>query len=146
MTGGGAPGDRNGRSAFENAEGPEAEKAKVDYANRATDLVFDYLKDQKNNPDQKLLDDLGWTKEDLARFLERWEQAKREARDNPQAKQELDEALRSLGLRPQGDKVRREATRSDNRRGLGDVGGVGGPPPKYLDQFRAFKKGAARAK
>ena len=93
-----------------------------------------------------MLDDLGWTKDDLAQFLSRWEAAKKEAASSKKAKGELDEALRSLGLRPQNDKLRRGDVKSDNVRGLNDVGPQSAPPSKYLDQFRAFKKGAARAK
>lgn len=146
VTGGGKPSDSTGRSKFADAQGPAAEKARLDYAKNATDLVLEYLKDQKDNPDQELLDDLGWSKDDLQRFLARWADAKREAADNPQAQRDLDESLRSLGLRAGQDKVRRAEVRNDNNRGLGDVGPTSGPPAKYLDQFRAFKKGAARAK
>lgn len=144
VTGGGKPSESSGRSQFADAAGPAAEKAKIDYAKDATDLVLEYLKDQKDQPDQQLLDELGWTKEDLDRFLKKWAEAKREAAENPSAKRDLDEALRSLGLRPTKDTVRRAEARSDNQRGLGDVGPTSGPPSKYLEQFRAFKKGAAR--
>lgn len=146
VTGGGKPSEQHGKSRFADAEGPAAEKARLDYAREATDLVLEYLKDQKDQPDQELLDDLGWTSEDLKQFLAKWEAAKRDAAVNPGGQRELDEALRSLGLRPSQDKLRRGETRSDNVRGLGDVGPTSGPPSKYLEQFRAFKKGAARGK
>ncbi|HTN77956.1 MAG TPA: hypothetical protein VL096_22045, partial [Pirellulaceae bacterium] len=147
VTGGGLPGEQGGDSPLADAEAPAAEAAKIDYARQATDLVLDYLKDQKEQPDQQLLDELGWSKEDLKQFLSRWEAAQREAKADPNAKQELDEALRSLGLRPRADTLRRGATRSDNQRGLGDVNNAtGAPPSKYLEQFKAFKKGAARGK
>jgi plastocyanin len=146
VTGGGKPSDNNGKSKYADAEGPAAEKAKLDYAASATDLVLEYLKNSKDKPDQELLDDLGWTQEDMQRFLQRWSEAKREAAEDPKTKGELDESLRSLGLRAAKDKLRRAETKNDNNRGLGDVGPTSGPPPKYLEQFRAFKKGAAREK
>jgi hypothetical protein len=144
--GGKASDNDNEPPPSQGGEAPEAEKAKIDYAREATDLVIDYLKDQKDRPDQELLDELNWTKDDLEKFLARWQEAKREAATDPQQKSELDEALRSLGLRPQGDKLRSAEAKSDDRRGLGDVGPTGGPPAKYQKQFNAFKKGAARGK
>jgi hypothetical protein len=145
VTGGGQPYDQSASHPYE-GDAPAAEAAKIDYAQRATDLVIDYLKDQKDQPSKELLDDLNWSKEDLQRFLSRWEEAKRAAAQDENAKRELNEALRSLGLRPQADVLRRGQAKSDNVRGLGDVGPSSAPPTKYLDQFRAFKKGAARAK
>lgn len=146
VNGGGQLGDQQGESPLKDAEVPPAEKAKIDYARQATDLVIEYLKDQKEQPDQELLNELGWSQEDLKQFLSRWEAAKREAAGDKKSEQELNEALRSLGLRPQNDKLRRAEVKSDNVRGLGDVGPTSGPPSKYLEQFRAFKKGAARGK
>lgn len=145
VTGGGTPYDQSGSTPYE-GDAPAAEAAKIDYARQATDLVLDYLKDQEDQPSDELLEELNWSKEDLQRFISRWEEAKRAAAQDEAAKRELSEALRSLGLRPPSDQLRRSESKSDNLRGLGDVGPSSTPPQKYLDQFRAFKKGAARAK
>ncbi len=43
---------------------------------------------------------MGWNKDDLQAFLDRWEKAKEEAARDPNKKRELDESLRALGLTP----------------------------------------------
>ena len=55
------------------------------------------------SPTRKLLDSLGgWSREDLERFTKRWRAMKKAAKESgsPQAKHDLDNALRSLGLGP----------------------------------------------
>src|SRR5207248_5541766 len=83
---------------------PEGDEANLEYARKQTDLVLEKLSDQLNRKkvDDRLLKELGWTQEDLSRFVARWRQRKEAAqRDDPAgeaAKRELDDALRSLGL------------------------------------------------
>jgi hypothetical protein len=70
-------------------------------------------------------------------------QAAREGGEDQQA--ELDDALRSLGLRPSGQNRRRGPGRDDQLRGMRDAGSRSRPPAEFLQQFDAYKKGAARA-
>ena len=143
-TGGGLPGDRPIGAPPENPEVPAGDAANLDYANRATDLVLEYLRDQQDNPDRELLDELGWSPADLKSFLARWQKLKQAAVEDTRAKGELDESLRSLGIHPTKDTKRAGGQRTDDVRGLRESGIDSKPPPSYQDQFRAFKKGASR--
>ena len=62
-----------------------------------------------------------------------------------QTARELDEALKSLGLRDPANKKRAGGKVSDNQRDLRDAGNRSSAPPKYRDLFDAFRKGAARS-
>ena len=124
-------------------DGPEANQA---YARKATDLALEYLKNQRENPDPKLLKELGWTPEELNAFVNRWEALKRDAKENPARRQELDSTLESLGLRPARDIKRRTTTRSDGAGGNQDAGNRSAPPASYQDQINAFRKGVSRSR
>src|SRR5262249_46809100 len=103
--GGGEPGGVTNPSSSIKGETPDGDAANLDYARKQTDLVLDKLSDQlnKNKVDDHLLKELGWNRDDLRRFVERWQQRKEAAQKNDpagdEAKRELDDALRSLGLR-----------------------------------------------
>ncbi|MFM7073980.1 MAG: hypothetical protein ACKO38_19510 [Planctomycetota bacterium] len=128
-------------------QGPVAEgdAANLDYANRATDLVLDYLKDQKDAPNQELLDRLGWSADDLRKFVNRWETLKRGANEpDPAARRELSDSLRSLGLRPAADRRRSVNAANDTLRGNRDAGGRSDPPAKYQERFNAYRRGAGQ--
>lgn len=143
--GGGVAG--NPPSARRPADGrvAEGEEANLDYANRATDLVLDYLKDQKEAPNQELLDRLGWSAEDLRKFVNRWEALKRSAIEpDPSTRRELSDSLRSLGLRPATDRRRAVNASNDVLRGNRDAGGRSDPPAKYQERFNAYRRGAGQ--
>jgi len=134
-----APGERDWKVA-------DGDTANLEYAQQATDLVIDYLKDQRDQPDPELLRDLGWSVDELRSFIDRWETLKKSAREGTPAEQKnLADSLRSLGLRSPTDSARRERTSSDRLRGLQESGIDSAPPAAYRDAFRAFKKGTARA-
>lgn len=118
----------------------DTEAENLEYAKKSTDLALKYLKDQKDNPDPELLKKLGWTKDDLNAFLQRWESLKSSAKEGGEAKEELNDAYRSLGLRPATDKRRSAATGDDALRGNRDAGARREPPPGYAEQFKAFRK------
>lgn len=145
-TGGGLPSDNETTSAIDKAlDVPPGDDANLEYTRRATDMVLEYLKDQQENPDQKLLDELGWTEKELGDFLKRWQQLKQGVAEGDTGKRELDESLRSLGLRSSRDRVRQGTAESDGTTGLRDAGSQTAPPPAYQKLFEAFKKGAARS-
>jgi hypothetical protein len=130
---------------------PTDDKANLDYAKRATDLALDHLRNQLKDgqPDQELLDRLGWSKEDLQRLLSRWEKLEREASQpgpqNLKAQEKLKEAISSLGLK-RPTRVKRDASRADDTaRGLRDAARTT-PPPEYADDYEAFKRSTSRAK
>jgi hypothetical protein len=146
VTGGGAPSD----GAVDNSlppsgpkgEVPEGDEANEAYAKKATDLALKHLRDQQDNPDPELLKELNFTKDELRAFLDRWDAMKKAAERSPEAAERLDEAYKSLGIRPASDKRRGAGTRTDNMRDLRDSGGRSDPPSSYADQFRSFRKGA----
>lgn len=128
---------------------PENADVNLEYAKKATDLALETLRDQKGQPDAELLDRLGWTPEDLQRFLARWEAMKRAAAQDgaagEEAQRSLNETLESLGLRPTNTMLRRGGVESDQQRGLRDAGHRTAPPPEYQKLFEAYLKGAGRA-
>ncbi len=122
---------------------PGADDANLDYARRATDFALDRLKDQlsEENPDPELLRKLGWSRDQLRQFVQRWEQLKSQARE-PAAQQtgaqrELDTALRRLGLQPRGASRDRGQTEQDEDRDLRRGRRID-PPRKWSEAFRIF--------
>ena len=121
------------------------EDPNLEYARQQTNLALEYLEDQLANekPDQELLDRLGWTRADLEEFARRWRQmrqvAGRQGADGNDAKAELDEALRSLGLRPRSTELEGGQSEQDQFRGMKDSRRFD-PPPKWRDLFEAYTK------
>jgi hypothetical protein len=133
------------------AEGtvPQGDEANLEYARKQTDLVLEKLADQLNRRDidEELLEELGWSEEDLRQFVERWQSLKESAeRSDPSAgaaQRELDEALRSLGLRrgPHQQGPLKEDTLRDLREGY-----RGTVPLEYQERLRAYNQGVSRAR
>jgi hypothetical protein len=130
-------------------EAPPGDAANLEYARKQTDLVLDKLADQLNRKrvDKDMLEQLGWTEDDLRRFVERWQQRKDAAqRNNPAgeaARRELDDALRSLGLRRGA--LRQSTVSDDTQRDLRQ--GYRGPVPlEYQERLRAYNQGVSRAR
>jgi hypothetical protein len=147
--GGGQPGGAIDPQPSITGSAPEGDEANLEYARKQTDLVLEKLSDQlkRNKVDDKLLKELGWTKEDLNRFISRWQQRKEAAqRDDPSgeaAKRELDDALRSLGLRRGA--MKQSAVKDDTMRDLKQ--GYRGPVPlEYQERLRAYNQGVSRAR
>ncbi len=134
----------------EYAEQPDNEEAKEDEANlkfaqQQTDLVLERLDDQlaKKKVDAELLKSLGWSEAELRQFVNRWKALKartgNEGEDGEKARQELDGALRSLGLRQQGPTRVRAASQADKLR-VNDSYRAR-PPIEYADRVREYSKG-----
>ena len=121
-----------------------AEKANLEYADKTTDMVLEYLDRQRDQPDPELLKKLNWSPEDLRKFSDRWRAAKEQARKTPEKKEELDAALRALGLRSPDQKVNRLKDKDDNLRGMQESGGRLRPPESIREQFEAFRKAAGK--
>lgn len=146
--GGGQPGNAVNPQPTTTGSAPEGDAANLEYARKQTDLVLEKLSDQlnKNKVDDRMLKELGWTRDDLQRFVERWRQRKDAAqRDDAKgeaAKRELDDALRSLGL--QREKLQQNAVQKDSMRDLKQ--GYRGPVPlEYQERLRAYNQGVSRA-
>ncbi len=129
---------------------PRADDANLEYTQKATDLVLRRLQDQldRRQVDPKLLDKLGWSADDLKRFVERWQRLKQAAQgpaaEAQQARDDLRRALRSLGLRP--DQVRRVGPTKTDRLGNLREGQQVPVPPDYEEQLRAYRKALSRVR
>jgi hypothetical protein len=128
---------------------PPGDEANLEYARKQTDLVLETLSEQlkRKKVDNELLDELGWSEDDLRKFVERWQERKQAARQDDTtgdaAQRELDEALRSLGLRrgPLRQGPLREDTLRDLRQGY-----RGAVPLEYQERLRAYNQGVSRAR
>jgi hypothetical protein len=152
---GGAPTGDGGRTGTDGSaspsEGvvPEGDAANLEYARKQTDLVLDKLADQlkKKQVDKNLLEQLGWTEEELRRFVSRWQERKATAQRNDptgeSARRELNDALRSLGLR--GGPLKQSTIKDDTQRDMRQ--GFRGPVPlEYQERLRAYSQGVSRAR
>ncbi|MGD9635602.1 MAG: hypothetical protein AB7G28_22405 [Pirellulales bacterium] len=130
-------------------EAPGADAANLDYARKRTDLVLETLAEQmkRQKVDKRLLDKLGWTEADMKRFVERWQQLKAAADANGpdanEAQRELDDALRSLGLRH--GQLQQVKVTDDQNRNLRQ-GYRGAVPLEYQERLRAYNQGVSRAR
>ncbi len=107
---------------------------------------MEYLEDQLAKERPELLERLGWTREQGERFLSRWQEMRKAAGEKgPQsetAKRQLDDALKSLGLRPGATFLEHGGTKSDQVRDLRDAGRFA-PPADWAEQFREYTRGVA---
>lgn len=128
------------------AKEPGGDDPNLEYANKATDLALEHLKDQMDRADSNLLDRLGWSPEEAKEFIKRWEQMKRAAAQGDTqgktARGSLDEALKSLGLRPHGTQLRGDETQSDQLRGMRESGRYAAPGD-WNEWLKAYTRGVA---
>lgn len=128
---------------------PGGDQANLDYARKQTDLVLDRLSDQldKKKVDSQLLDKLGWNKDELQRFVARWKNLKSKAAgsgdEQAAAQQELNAALRSLGLRKDRRLGYRSSQIKDDLRNLRDANRTR-TPAEYVEQMRRYVKGVTQ--
>ena len=59
------------------------------------------------------------------------------------ARRELDETLRSLGLRPRATSIKGNAARDDKSQGYKESRRTS-PPPEYAEQYKAYTQGTAK--
>ncbi len=141
---GGPAGDvKPSTSESENKE----DKANLNFAREQTDLVLERLDSQlaKKQVDPSLLKSLGWSEDDLRQFVARWKDLKAKAEKDPNdagANRELDAALRSLGLRPQGPTRIRGSAKADQIKNLNDAY-RGRAPLEYAERVRLYNKDVA---
>ncbi len=103
-------------------------------------MVLDYLKNQEHEPSPDLLNELGWTDEDLRAFLRRWEQMKQAAQGSEEGRRQLDDALSGLGLRATSSRTRNDEGRVDQIQAV-DGGAAGTEAPaRYRQKFNSFRQ------
>jgi collagen type III alpha len=143
-TGGGGHNNGTGNGQGEGLVNTEKE-ANLDYARKATDLILNRLQGQlsRGQVDEKLLKELGWTKDEVRRFVERMRrQAQSEQGGNTPADEarrlQFEETLRSLELK--------QSPKSRSGAGVKKVGGVeienrrSTPPPEFRELYDAYTK------
>lgn len=150
-TGGGSP--ANGSAGGGNTGDAEAnpEDANLEYNRQAAELVLQRLKDDLNqdNVDPKLLEELGWTPEQLQRFVDRLakqlEKPAEELSPQEEARRNQFEAmlktldLKGTGAKRAGDKsAQREVEQSGGRRSP--------VPNDYKAAYEAFTKTLSKQK
>lgn len=113
----------------------------MEYTKKATDMVLDYLEETRDQVDEGLLDDLDWSEDDLRRFRERWEKVRELDQPNAPAQSgELEDALRSLGLKSPGGTGAAKTMPADSLRNLRDSGNRRRAPAAIRDAFDAFRR------
>ncbi|MBR2003615.1 MAG: hypothetical protein IJ991_05480, partial [Thermoguttaceae bacterium] len=149
---GGGGGSGLGELGPDEASLTGADAPSLQYAEAATNLVLDYLDDVlKEKADRRILDELGWTEEQLRAFLERWKAMKAAAESGDEnAKVEYLQALENLGLDAPDASEPLDATRGrapdDRRRRRNDAVREDRrtKTPNALDErVRAFNRGVS---
>lgn len=149
---GGGGGSGLGELGPDEASLTGADAPRLQYAEAATNLVLDYLDDVlKEKADRRILDELGWTDEQLRAFLERWKAMKAAAEGGDEnAKVEYLQALENLGLDAPDASEPVDATRfrspDDRRRNRNDAVREDRrtKTPNALDErVRAFNRGVS---
>ncbi len=127
---------------------PGGDAANVEYAKEQLNLVLEKLNDQlaKKEVDRELLDELGWSEEDLRKFVDRWRERQQAANQNASdesARTELDDALRSLGLK--SPKIRQQTVAEEDKLRDLNQGIRTGVPLRFRDRLRAYNQGVSRS-
>jgi len=125
------------------------EDPNLEYANKVTNLVLEYLADQlKDKPNDALLERLGWTEEQLQQFHDKWQKMLEESRKPQQREDGKDywtEALKSLGLNPNRDRTALQGSQTtikDTKRVT--EGHRIEVPPAIRDQFKRYNEGIGK--
>ncbi len=107
-------------------------------AKKATDLVLDYLKRQRQQPDPELLKEMNWTEQDLRNFVDRYQRA----RDLTASAEALENSASELSrLRGDGKNASVGASgAADAYRNQIDAGGQQRPPENLRKRVEAFQE------
>ena len=145
---GGMPGDARGPQPPQPEQPTPADEPNLEYARQRTILALRTLQEEMAKEKSPLLDRLGWTPADAEKFLRQWEAMMKAAQEQgpraKQAKQEFDQALRSLGLTQRGSRTASDRTRKDQLQSQ-DPGRFA-PPPEWAELFEAYNKGVGSSK
>ena len=129
----------------------EPDDANDEFTKEAANLVLKRLKKEleRGEVDQELLDELGWTPEQMKKFVERMQKEIEDKPDDnsPQAKarqRQFDEMLKNLNLTSKTQ--RRDDTNKEKQTGEG-IGPVRRPPPaEYRQMFEGYTKSVSKKK
>ncbi|MDR1385596.1 MAG: hypothetical protein LBJ67_17370 [Planctomycetaceae bacterium] len=123
----------------------QADAANLEYAKQQTALAVKYLEEEvaKEHPNPQLLNHLGWNKDDLRRFVNRWKTMRHNAEQSPDAdaERQWNETLRNIGL-SQKSTVSGYQTRSPQpRAAITESQRYAPPKGKYEELMRAYTEG-----
>ena len=126
-------------------ENPDPNK---DFAEKQTSLMLKYLEEEmsKKEPDPELLKELGWSKEELRQFLNKWkemsENAKKSVSGSKEDKQ-WNEALRSLGIGPPKSTSAKSKTDFTDQK-MSTQSKRYTPPSNLKDRAKAYSEGISK--
>ncbi len=125
------------------------EDANLEYTQRVTNLVLEYLEDQlKNEPNPELLKELGWTKDDLRAFAEKWKKMSEQGQAAEKGEPDFEawkEALKSIGLTPKNAKPKLNQGRTEFKDNAGATETQRYVPPKSLEKrFKNYTQGIGK--
>ena len=154
MSGGGIDGDGEG-SATEGGESPAVapgEEANMEYNREATELILQKLNKQleRGEVDAELLEQLGWTQQEMKQFADRLSkhlQESKNADEAPESKArqlQFEEMLKNLDLQKSGTQ---RAGEKEPKRGVTQIEAKRTPvPPIYRSAYEKFTRDQARLK
>jgi hypothetical protein len=122
----------------------------VENAARAAGLALRRLQQQldRGEVDQKLLDELGWTREELESFVKRMQSQLADRELNQQqpekslSQKSFDEMLRSLGINESG--TSRDGNSARDRQRQDTTIRQSTPPARYRNSFEAYQRSLSR--
>ncbi|MDR0392119.1 MAG: hypothetical protein LBH59_09445 [Planctomycetaceae bacterium] len=125
----------------------EAESVRREFTERNVNLALDYLRDQldRGQPSKELLDELGWTEEQLRAFHEKWRAMSENSKRNntsTKANEAWENALKSFNIRPTGNSPRLRTNKStikDNHQKSQSKNLS--PPKKFEQKFEKYTTG-----
>jgi collagen type III alpha len=130
---------------------PRDEKANLEHAKKATNLVLDHLKRQleRGEVDEDLLKELGWSKADLERFTKQLEERLKDTgEDNsPEAvarRLQFEETLKSMRL--DSETTRRQGSTGSARTIRKFDTRDSTVPPEYREQWEAYTRSLSKRK
>ena len=127
----------------------KADAAKLEYTKKASNLVLQRLKEQleRGEVDPETLKELGWTKEELAKFVDRLEKRMEAAggeEDSPEAvarRMQFEEELKQLRV---GNDVKKRTESGAVQRRTNITNKQAPVPPELRDQYDAYTKGLSK--
>jgi hypothetical protein len=131
------------------AAGPGADEANLEYAKEAADLVLKRLQNEleRGEVDQKLLDELGWTEDDMRKFADRLQNqlTSEQPAETPESlarRRQFEEMLKTLDLRSTYERRAESGTKSTQSDLIGPRRSP--VPAEYRDEFEAFTRSRAK--
>ncbi len=152
MSGPSGPGGAEPTQGGGTVDAGQSEEANFEYNRRATELILQKLKDdlERGETDPELLEQLGWSPEEMKRFADRLSRSLSESKlaeapaETKARQQQFQEMLKNLDLQKSGAQRTGE---QEPKRDLDQIESKRMPPPKvYGRAFDKFTKELARQK